>query len=155
MSTLPIVPAHDRLSGAQPQAAPRQNAADSRDDLHERDLQPLLVEFYAAVEKDALLAPYFESLDMAAHIPRIADFWSTLLFHSGRYTGNAFRPHLEMPGLEAEHFARWLATLDATLDASFAGPNTQRMKSFAQRVGISMQLRLGIAPSAAYQIDRP
>lgn len=155
MSTLPIVPALDRLSGAQPQAASRQNAADGRDDLQERDLEPLLTEFYAAVEKDALLAPYFESLDMSAHIPRIADFWSTLLFHSGRYTGNAFRPHLEMPGLAAEHFARWLATLEATLDASYAGPNTQQMKSFAQRVGISMQLRLGIAPSAAYRIDRP
>ena len=153
MSTLPIVPALDRLPGAQAQPAPRQDAGDPREDLQEPDLEPLLVDFYAAVEKDALLAPYFESLDMAEHIPRIADFWSTLLFHSGRYTGNAFRPHLEMPGLRTEHFARWLATLEATVDASFAGPNAQRMKSFAHRVGFSMQLRLGIAPATAYQIE--
>jgi hemoglobin len=153
MSTLPIVPAIGRLPGAQAQPVTRQDGTDQPDDLQEADLVPLLVDFYAAVAKDALLAPYFEELDMSAHIPRIADFWSTLLFHSGRYTGNAFRPHLEMPGLRSEHFARWLATLEATLDASYAGPNTQRMKSFAQRVGISMQLRLGIAPATTYQID--
>ena len=151
MSTLPIVPALDRLAGARTQPAPPD--ASARPDLRESDLQPLLVEFYTRVGKDVLLAPYFEPLDMTAHIPRIADFWSTLLFHSGRYTGNAFRPHLEMPGLRAEHFARWLATLEATLDASYAGPNTERMKSFAHRVGYSMQLHLGIAPAIAYQPD--
>jgi hemoglobin len=153
MSTLPIVPALNRLPGAQDQPTPRQAPTASHGDLLESDLEPLLVDFYAAVAKDPLLAPYFESLDMSAHIPRIADFWSTLLFHSGRYTGNAFRPHLEMPGLRAEHFARWLATLEATLDASYGGPNAQRMMSFAHRVGFSMQLRLGIPPATAYQID--
>src|SRR3569623_1240308 len=153
MSKLPIVPALDRLAGARTQPSPRERLAQSRDDLREADLEPLLVEFYARVGKDVLLAPYFESLDMTAHIPRIADFWSTLLFHSGRYTGNAFRPHLEMPGLRSEHFERWLATLEATLDASYTGPNTDRMKFFAHRVGYSMQVRLGIAPSTPYQIE--
>jgi hemoglobin len=153
MSTLPIVPALERPAGARTQPAPREGSSQPREDLREEDLEPLLVEFYATVGKDVLLAPYFEPLDMTAHIPRIADFWSTLLFHSGRYTGNAFRPHLEMPGLRAEHFERWLATLEATLDASYAGPNAERMKFFAHRVGYSMQLRLGIAPDTAYQIE--
>jgi hemoglobin len=153
MSTLPIVPALDRPASARTQPGPGEGLAQLHQDLRESDLQPLLTEFYATVGKDALLAPYFASLDMTAHIPRIADFWSTLLFHSGRYTGNAFRPHLEMPGLRAEHFERWLATLEATLDASYAGPNAERMKFFAHRVGYSMQLRLGIAPATTYQIE--
>ena len=153
MSTLPIVPALDRLPIALPQPVPQPVSAAPRTDLVHSDLQPLLVVFDAAFARDALLAPYFESLDMADHIPRIADFWSTLLFHSGRYTGNAFRPHLEMPGLRGEHFERWLATLEAALDASYAGPNVERMKSYAHRVGYSMQLRLGIAPSTTYRID--
>ncbi|HEY2897544.1 MAG TPA: group III truncated hemoglobin [Gemmatimonadaceae bacterium] len=153
MSTLPIVPALDRVAAPRTQPAPHEASSSPPRDIRDEDLEALLVEFYAAIAKDALLAPYFEALDMTAHIPRIADFWSTLLFHSGRYTGNAFRPHLEMPGLRTEHFERWLATLGATLDASYAGPNTERMKSFAHRVGYSMQLRLGIAPSAVYQID--
>lgn len=153
MSTLPIVPAFDRLVGPRTPPAPRAVSAVPRNDLFDADLQPFLVEFYATIARDVLLAPYFESLDMTTHIPRIADFWSTLLFHSGRYTGNAFRPHLEMPGLRGEHFERWLATLEATLDTSYAGPTVERMKSYAHRVGYSMQLRLGIAPATTYQID--
>ena len=86
-------------------------------DLRDEDLHELLVTFYATVERDALLAPYFAPVDMQEHIPRIADFWSTMLFHSGRYSGNAFRPHLEMPGLTAEHFAHWLGTLEQVVDA--------------------------------------
>src|SRR5687768_7932469 len=92
-----------------------------RPDVQDADIAPLLAAFYDAVERDALLAPYFVTLDMAAHIPRIADFWSTLLFHTGRYAGNAFRPHAEMPGLAAEHFARWVATFERTVDARHAG----------------------------------
>jgi hemoglobin len=153
MSSLPIVPALAPRAGPRSHPAPNEESLVSRDDLCDADLEPLLVRFYAAVARDALLAPYFENLDMTAHIPRIADFWSTLLFHSGRYTGNAFRPHLEMPGLRSEHFERWLATLETTLDASYAGANVERMKSFAHRVGYSMQLRLGIAPATLYRID--
>jgi len=111
------------------------------------------VSFYAAVADDALLAPYFASLDMSEHLPRIVDFWSTLLFQTRRYSGNAFRPHLEMPGLSAERFAHWLATLEATLDASYAGPIVEQMKALAHRIAYSMQLRLGIEPAEAYTPD--
>jgi hemoglobin len=84
-------------------------------------------------------------------MPRIVAFWSTMLFHTGRYSGSAFRPHLEMPGLTGEHFARWLATLESVLDARFAGPNTRTMIELAHRIAYSMQLRLGIAPFASYR----
>lgn len=98
-----------------------------------------------------MLAPYFAGLDMPAHMPRIVDFWSTLLFHTGRYSGNAFRPHLEMPGLTAGHFAHWLAALEATVDARFAGEHAERMKALGHRIAYSMQLRLGISPFAEYR----
>ena len=125
-------------------------AADGRPDVQDADIAPLLRAFYDTVERDALLAPYFAALDMDAHIPRIADFWSTLLFHTGRYAGNAFRPHAEMPGLAAEHFARWVATFERTVDARHAGPDAERMKELAHRIAYSMQLRLGIAPFAPF-----
>ena len=120
-------------------------------DLQNADLDDLLVAFYATIADDALLAPYFAVVDMAAHMPRIVAFWSTMLFHTGRYSGNAFRPHLEMPGLTAEHFARWVATLETVVEARFAGPNARSMLELAHRIAYSMQLRLGIAPFAAYR----
>lgn len=119
-----------------------------RPDVRDEDLQALLVEFYATIARDPLLAPYFAPVDMSEHIPRIADFWSTLLFHSGRYSGNAFRPHSMMPGLTADHFARWLRTLGAVVDERFAGPAAEQMKTLGYRIAFSMQLRLGIPPFA-------
>ncbi len=118
-------------------------------DLREEHLEPLLVAFYAAVAADPALAPRFAHLDLAAHVPRIADFWATVLFHAGRYRGNAFRPHLAMPGLTPDHFARWLATLERTVDARHAGPGAERMKAVGHRIAHSMQLRLGLRPRAA------
>lgn len=122
-------------------------------DIRDEDLHDILVAFYATLGGDSLLVPYFTDLDMSAHIPRIAAFWSTLLFNTRRYSGNAFRPHQDMPGLTAEHFARWVATLEATVDDRFAGPNASQMKALAHRIAYSMQVRLGIAPFAAYRPD--
>jgi hemoglobin len=118
-------------------------------DLREEDLLGVLTDFYSRVEREELLAPYFAVVDMADHMPRIVDFWSTLVFHTGRYSGNAFRPHLAMPGLTAEHFARWLRTLEETVDAHAAGPAAEHMKALGHRIAFSMQLRLGIAPPAS------
>lgn len=124
-----------------------------RADLEAEQLHDLLTAFYEIVEQDELLASYFAVVDMAAHMPVIVDFWSTMLFHTGRYTRNAFRPHLSMPGLTAAHFARWLSTLEATVDARYVGDNAERMKELAGRIAYSMQLRLGIPPFAPYSGD--
>jgi hemoglobin len=124
-------------------------------DLRDEDIAPLLMAFYDDIERDELLAPYFAGLDMAAHIPRIADFWSTIIFHSGRYAGNAFKPHLEMPGLTAAHFARWVETLERTVDARATGPHAELMKAMAHRIAYSMQVRLGIHPFESYEAGDP
>lgn len=146
MSGLPIVPQpheipHDGRSGDAGSAA-----ATTLPELRDEDLHDLLVAFYDAVAEDELLAPYFAPLDMAEHIPRIADFWSTLVFHTGRYQGNAFRPHMRMEGLTPEHFARWVATLVRTVDDRFAGTAARAVKDYGHRVAYSMQLRLGLQP---------
>lgn len=152
MRSLPIVPSAPvpgQLQG--PTAQPSTPRRPALPDLQDGDILGVLVAFYATIERDPLLAPYFVSVDMPAHMPRIADFWSTMLFHTGRYSGNAFRPHLEMPGLTPAHFGRWLSTLDATVDAMHAGPNAELMKNLAHRVAWSMQLRLGLTPAESFR----
>ena len=54
-----------------------------------------------------------------------------------------------------EHFARWLATLEATVDARHAGEGAERMKATAHRIAYSMQLRLGLPPTAPYAPGPP
>src|SRR5690606_11154961 len=82
----------------------------------------ILESFYATLGTDTLLASYFEEIDMSAHIPRIVTFWSTILFGTHTYSGNAFAPHQGMPGLTGRHFGRWVETMEATIDARFSGP---------------------------------
>jgi hemoglobin len=151
-TTIPITcPPDARGATDAPADAPAapSRLAPARPDVDDGALVPLLIAFYDTVARDPMLQPYFAPLNMAAHIPRIADFWSTLLFHSGRYQGNAFRPHAEMPGLTGEHFVRWLAALEATVNARHSGPAAEQMKVLGHRVAYSMQLRLGIVPFAA------
>jgi hemoglobin len=149
----PIIALPDALphTSVAPARADAGSRAGGRGDLRDDDLHDLLVAFYAAVANDPLLAPYFVALDMGAHMPQIVAFWSTMLFHTGRYSGNAFRPHQSMPGLTAEHFGRWVATLERTVDARFAGEHAGRMKDLAHRIAYSTQLRLGITPPEDYR----
>ena len=150
MPSLPIVSPLD-APGARTTAPSAAVEDPELPDLRDEDLHALLVAFYDVVERDPLLAPYFAAVDMDAHMPRIVDFWSTMLFHTGRYAGNAFRPHLTMPGLTGAHFARWVATLEATVDARHAGAVAERMKELAHRVAYGMQLRLGLEPFAPFR----
>ena len=115
-------------------------------DITESDLNDTLTFFYDQITVDPLLRRYFDDVDMRSHMPRIVAFWSTLLFHTRQYTGNAFRPHLEMQGLSADHFALWVASLEQVVDARFAGPAASLMKGLAHRIAYSMQVRLGISP---------
>ena len=117
-----------------------------RRDIRDEDLQDTLTSFYGVIAVDPLLRQYFAAVDMPAHIPRIAAFWSTLLFHTRSYSGNAFRPHLEMPGLTGEHFAFWVSSLERVVDERFEGPTASLMKELAHRIAYGMQVRLGIAP---------
>lgn len=122
------------------------NQPPERPDLTDADLKPLLTAFYATATIDERIGSYFTGIDMVRHMPRIVDFWSTMLFHTARYSGSAFLPHTRMPGLATDHFTRWLEILEATLDERFSGPNAQRMKDIARRVAFGMQVRLGIRP---------
>jgi len=138
-----------------PASAGHQERQGRLPELRDEDLYALLTDFYDRVAREPLLAPYFAPVDMTAHMPRIVDFWSTLLFHTGRYAGNAFRPHLEMPGLTAAHFTQWLQVLEATVDARHAGEVAERMKELGHRVAYSMQLRLRLEPGHGIAGRRP
>jgi hemoglobin len=117
-----------------------------RRDLHVDDLFDMLTAFYDTVALDPLLQPYFAPVDMSEHMPRIVNFWSTILFHTGAYSGNAFRPHAEMPGLTGRHFTRWLSVMEDTIDGRFTGPVAENMKAMSHRIAFSMQIRLRIEP---------
>ncbi|MGI4861545.1 MAG: group III truncated hemoglobin [Janthinobacterium lividum] len=82
----------------------------------EQDIADLVHAFYAKVRSDALLGPVFNAHigDWDHHLARIADFWSSVLLGTGRYTGTPMQKHAMLPELRPELFERWLTLFDET-----------------------------------------
>lgn len=119
--------------------------SNSRPDIQtEADIKLLVDTFYNKVNADALLAPVFNEfahVDWLAHLPRMYDFWSSLLLHTSRYRGQPFLKHIPLP-IGGEHFQRWLTLFLGTVDELFAGPVADEAKLRAQNIAYVFESRL-------------
>lgn len=113
------------------------------------DLEELLRTFYGRVLVDDVLSVPFtqvrEVSGLDGHLPVMADFWETVLFHAGLYRGSPLPVHLtvhDRTPLAGRHFARWLTTWVATVDEMFSGPVSHKAKTEAARFAWAMHRRL-------------
>lgn len=100
-------------------------------------LELLLNEFYERVKRDALIGPIFNDLaqvDWETHVPKIHDFWASLLFGESSYRGRPFPPHIPL-GLRKEHFERWLQIFFAVVDERHEGGKAEEIKARAWNIG--------------------
>ncbi len=118
--------------------------SDRPDVLTEADVRTVVYAFYRGMEADPVLGRYFAGLDWDAHLPRMVDFWASIVFQTGRYRGRPFDPHARMPGLDRMHFDHWVGRFRRTVDAHFAGANAERMKARAEQIAGVFQVKLGL-----------
>lgn len=127
-------------------------------------VETLVVEFYTRAFRDELLGPIFTDvaqMDLAAHLPVMVEFWSTVLLGARSYRGGAFAPHAELHAkvpLTWRHFERWLAIWHATVDDHFAGPVADTAKERADRVAAAFHGRLNqpdATPVCVYRYAGP
>lgn len=127
------------------------------------DVEGLLRRFYGQVLVDDVLAEPFakvrEVTGLDTHIPVMADFWETMLFHVRRYHGRVQDVHGRVHGrtaLATPHFIRWLTTWYDTVDAMYRGPFAERAKRQAARIAWSMHRALtgGDAPELNTLVQR-
>jgi hemoglobin len=118
-------------------------------DLVDRaDVEVLLRRFYGRVLVDDVLAEPFAELRAAGldlHIPKMCDFWETVLFRARLYRGSALDAHRlvhDRVPLTDRHFARWLTTWRNTVDEMYCGPVAERAKIQAARIAWAMHRRL-------------
>lgn len=78
--------------------------------IDEAMIRTLVDTFYEVVRDDPMLGPIFgrHVADWSLHLPKMYDFWSTVVLRTGRYAGRPLDAHQRLPGLTAAHFARWL-----------------------------------------------
>ena len=106
-----------------------------------QDVIKLLEHFYGKLLKDDITHHIFKDLDMQAHIPVIADFWSMVLLGEMNYKGNPFEKHIPL-GLKKEHFDCWLKHFNSSVDHFFLGEKATLAKQRANSIAFIFQSKL-------------
>ncbi|MDG1476037.1 MAG: group III truncated hemoglobin [Vicingaceae bacterium] len=120
-----------------------------RDITNREDLLFLMEAFYSKMLNDEQIGYIFTDvakLDLAHHLPLLADFWNNALFHTGGYKNNVVQIHKNLDALEKltpEHFKQWQLLLGETIDQNFKGEIAEKMKIRASQVGMTIQAKLG------------
>ena len=113
-----------------------------------KDLENFLVEFYRKAFTDPSIGHFFTAvvpLDLEVHIPVIADFWESVIFHTQGYRKNVMAVHQhihELSSIRKEHLDRWVELFTETLDEFFHGEKTELMKQRARSIATLMDIKL-------------
>jgi len=109
------------------------------------DIIRLVDAFYERVRDDEILGPIFHDIarvDWESHLPKMYDFWESVLFGTAGFKGAPLPVHLALSrrvALTSSEFGRWIALFHATVDALFAGPLASEAKIRASRIAAVMQ----------------
>ena len=116
-------------------------------------IETLIRAFYARVQKDALLAPIFESRisDWEPHLDNMFAFWSSLTLHTGRYHGQPMAKHMPLI-VDGRHFDRWLALFEQTARDLCPPAAAERFIERARRVAESLEL--GVAGANGVRLQK-
>ncbi len=93
------------------------------------DIERLVNTFYTKVRADAPLGHVFDGVaqvNWETHLPKLYDFWDTVLFRAGTFRSNPIAAHaklLDRADLGWPMFERWLAMFRETVEELFAGEN--------------------------------
>lgn len=100
-----------------------------------QDVQLLVDNFYAAVQKDMVIGPIFLGVikNWPPHLEKMYRFWQTVLLEEHTYNGSPFPPHAKLP-LEKKHFDRWLLLWGETVNNYFEGVKAEEAKWRAQKM---------------------
>jgi hemoglobin len=119
-----------------------------KDIQNRSDIEFLINAFYEKVIKDDVIGYIFTDvvqLNWETHIPVMYDFWETILLDQMKYKGNPMLKHIELnkkEPLQSQHFERWIALWEGTIDHHFVGENADEAKKRANLMGGLMQYKI-------------
>jgi len=118
-------------------------------DISSREDIKLLVDtFYSYVQKNKGLDYIFNDfakVDWESHLPKMYDFWETILFHKSLYKGAPMPIHVKMSmetSFNKQHFSDWLSLFKGTVDELFEGKNALTIKTRAESIAMIMQMKV-------------
>lgn len=118
-------------------------------DIHNREDIMLLVDtFYKNVALNKQIGPIFTDVakvDWSHHLPKMYDFWESILFGKAIYKGNPMLTHFalnEQTPLQTEAFETWKNLFFQTVDDLFVGENADLIKQKAQSIADLMHFKI-------------
>ncbi len=120
-----------------------------KSDIKDRtDIQNLVTTFYQSAIPDPVIGYFFTqvvNLDLEEHLPRLTDFWSTLLLRVPAYSGSVAQVHMALnqkSPIEREHLERWVSLWCDAVDSLFCGPIATQAKDRGAMVARSLGMHL-------------
>ena len=132
------------------------NLKTKRDIIDRFDLVQLVNLFYERALKDPVIRMFFNevvSIDFDHHIPKIYDFWESVLFGKGSYQGNPIKKHIELDrlkSLKGEHFDKWLEIWNLTIDELYKGEKAEEAKAKANTMKELMMFKIGMSKGGRF-----
>ncbi|TDB63610.1 group III truncated hemoglobin [Arundinibacter roseus] len=112
------------------------------------DVENLVNTFYEKVRADATIGMIFNEVahvDWPSHLPKMYDFWESILFGTGQYRGRPMPPHFKLNEhhpFKPEYFDAWLALFYQTVDELFEGEKATEAKVRAVNIAAVMEHRI-------------
>lgn len=112
------------------------------------DIDTLVAAFYQRAIPDELIGHFFTTikpLDFDVHLPKIANFWESMLLKNPVYEGSLMQIHMhlhQLSPLTPKHFERWLQIWNSVVHQHFAGPIALLAVERAAMVARSISMRI-------------
>lgn len=116
------------------------------------DIVLLVDRFYDRVRADERLGFVFDevaAVNWDTHLPKLYDFWDTVLFRANTFRGNMIGAHAQLipgAGMDRELFDRWLGLFRQTVEENFDGPNAQHIVRCAEDMANVLHSRIHRLP---------
>ena len=121
---------------------------DTPEGLEDAVIRAVVDEFYARARRDDVIGPVFNRIIPDAawpdHLSKIADFWSSMLLGTGRYTGRPMPKHMAIPELSDAHFMRWLRLFRETVEEICPPEIAALFVERSERIGNSFRMNISM-----------
>ena len=114
-------------------------------ELNRASITTLVHDFYTDIRRESMLQPIFDGAigaNWEPHLERMVDFWCSIMLSSGDFKGNVYGKHMQLEGIEMEHFRRWLGLFETHARRLFAPKLADEFMVVARRIAASLQYGL-------------
>jgi hemoglobin len=111
-------------------------------ELNRSTITMLVNDFYTDIRNDSALQPIFDKAvgdHWTPHLGRMVDFWCSVMLSSAEFKGNVYAKHMQLQGVEPDHFRRWLELFESHVRRLFAPTHADEFMLVARRIGGSLQ----------------